>query len=121
METVAEISIQPNGYILIDRGRGIRPYKPTATSRRRLDQVLATCPQMTNGRYFYRKEPVLRGRNFLVKEATGLMQEIMSVQVLGAFNSKGWLVIRLLCVAIRVAISNECEVRLWLRANGHLV
>lgn len=64
---------------------------------------------------------VLKGRNCLVKEANGVIQEIMPVQVLDAFFRKGWLIIRLLCVDIRVAISNECQVVQWLRANGHSV
>lgn len=121
MKTVVEISLQSNDYVLINRGKGNRVYKPTCTSRRRLERVLITCFQMMNGKYFYRRNPKLRGRNFLVKEVTGLVQEIMPDQVLAAFDTQGWLIIRLLCVDIKVGMSNEREARLWLRANGYSV
>ncbi len=58
-KTVAEISLQPNGDVLVKRNRpgkkSIRPYTPTPTSRLRVEEFLDTCYPMMSGWYFYRK------------------------------------------------------------------
>jgi hypothetical protein len=59
-QTIAEISIQPNGWFLITRDRkgrrpNLRAYRPTFASLARLDKILRDCPRTTQGLYLFRR------------------------------------------------------------------